>query len=62
MLQDDQARGVLERVYVDLGQFEAWRLRDMTHQEPPWAGTTQNEAIPPDLIAAYFAERLSQQI
>lgn len=60
--QDDQARGILERVYVELGQFESWRLREMTHQEPPWAGTPQNEEIPIEVLAAYFAERLSQQI
>jgi|GEM_PF-234643 len=52
-------RAILDRVYVEFGQFEAWRLRDMTHQERPWAETPRNAAIPLELMRTYFGERLT---
>jgi uncharacterized phage-associated protein len=30
------AREVLDEVHCVYGQFSAWRLREMTHDEPPW--------------------------
>jgi len=30
-------RDFLEDIYRVYGRYSAWRLRDMTHQEPPWA-------------------------
>lgn len=56
---DPEARAVLDRVYAELGQFEAWRLRDMTHDEPPWRDTPHNETIPLDRLRDYFTSRLS---
>lgn len=29
-------RRILDDVYDFYGQYSAWRLRDMTHAEPPW--------------------------
>lgn len=26
----------LEEIYRVIGQYSAWKLRDMTHSEPPW--------------------------
>ena len=34
-LSPDQ-RELLDEVYISYGQFSAWRLREMTHAEPPW--------------------------
>lgn len=52
------ARAVLDRVYVELGQFEAWHLREMTHSEAPWASTDQGEEISVEVIREYFAPRV----
>lgn len=32
----EEAIDVLEDVYDVFGQFSAWKLRNMTHNEPPW--------------------------
>lgn len=55
---DSQARAVLERVYAELGQLEGWVLRDMTHDEDPWALTKQGAEISIDAIRAYFERRV----
>ena len=36
------------------GQFSAWKLRDMTHNETPWKDTPRNEIISLDKIKSYF--------
>ena len=38
------------------GQFSAWKLREMTHNETPWLTTNRNEEIPRDKIKKYFEE------
>ena len=58
MTLDPDARVVLERVYTELGQFEAWHLREMTHTEDPWTQTEQGKEITVDAIRAYFEPRL----
>lgn len=55
---DPQVRAILERVYTDYGQYAAWALRNMTHEERPWAETPQNEEIDRGLMAEFFTERL----
>lgn len=47
---------VLEWVYNEFGQYTAWALRNMTHEEEPWKETEQNEVIPDELIKKYFLE------
>src|SRR4051794_29010008 len=42
---DPDTRDTLDEVYQAYGQFSAWKLRDMTHDEPPWKSTPGNEAI-----------------
>jgi uncharacterized phage-associated protein len=32
----DEARKLLDEVYSVYGQFSAWKLRDLTHDEKPW--------------------------
>ena len=56
---DDRARAVLEQAYVEMGQFEAWALRQMTHAERPWSETAANEQIPVGLMREYFTGRLT---
>lgn len=52
-LPDDITK-LLEYVYKEFGQFSAWRLRDMTHNEAPWQSTKINGVISTDLIKEYF--------
>lgn len=56
---DPEVRSILDRVYAEFGQFEAWRLREMTHEEQPWMETPQNEEISLDLMLSYFERRLA---
>lgn len=45
---------VLEDVYSYFGQFSAWKLRNMTHEEDPWLGTKDSEVIKKEDIYSYF--------
>lgn len=56
---DPEARRILDRVYTEFGQYEAWRLREMTHSEPPWSSTPNGDAISVDALRSYFSGRLA---
>lgn len=52
---------LLEPVFHTFGQFSAWRLRNMTHEEDPWIeatdnGRVMNREISRETIKAYFNE------
>ena len=47
---------VLTDVSEVFGQFSAWKLRDMTHNERPWKETNRQDVIPIKLIKEYFLE------
>ncbi len=51
-----QERDVLDDVYSCFGQFSAWKLRDMTHEERPWKDTYNNGGgvIPLATMKEYF--------
>lgn len=57
---DDKQRQLLISVYKTYGQFSAWKLRDMTHQESPWKDAfRQGELdilIPKNSIRDYFVK------
>lgn len=38
------------------GQYSAWKLRNMSHEERPWKETVINNTIDPGLIREYFLE------
>jgi uncharacterized phage-associated protein len=40
------------------GQFSAWKLRDMTHNEQPWLTTPRNTEISRILMQDYFKNNL----
>ena len=49
----------LDEVYDVFGQFSAWKLRNMTHDEPPWANNEINTSqISVDEMADYFKTRV----
>lgn len=45
---------LLEEVYDVFGQYSAWKLRNMTHEETPWKATQLGHVISRDLIKEYF--------
>jgi uncharacterized phage-associated protein len=46
-------------VYEVFGQFSAWKLRDMTHDEPPWKNNEINAGeISVNEMADYFKTRV----
>lgn len=49
-----ETREFLDEVYKVIGQFSAWKLRDMTHQEQPWKDTPRNGDIPLSLMEKHF--------
>lgn len=51
---DDDVEKILNEVYEKYGQYTAWKLRDMTHQETPWKTTARNEIISKEKIKEYF--------
>lgn len=51
---DEDTRSLLGEVASVYGQFSAWRLREMTHAEPPWKGTPSQGVISRAVMEAYF--------
>ena len=49
-----ETRDFLDEVYDIVGQYSAWKLREMTHNEPPWKDTELGETISPASMRAYF--------
>ena len=49
-----QETETLEEVYSLYGIYTALALRNMTHNEPPWRFTPQNEVISHQLLKDYF--------
>lgn len=54
---DIETERILEDVYEKYGQYTAWKLRNMTHEESPWLTTPRNEVICKDKIKDYFVEK-----
>jgi uncharacterized phage-associated protein len=53
-LYDEAQRDVLHEAFKVYGQFSAWKLREMTHSEPPWNSVADGQEIPIAAIEAYF--------
>ena len=52
--------GLLDEVYYVFGQFAAWKLRDMTHEEIPWKNHEADAGIIlHDEMRQYFKTRLN---
>ncbi|MGP1365905.1 MAG: Panacea domain-containing protein [Schwartzia sp. (in: firmicutes)] len=49
-----EEKEILEQVYQHFGQYSAWKLRNMTHEERPWKITPRNKVIKLDVIRAFF--------
>lgn len=56
---DEETERILEEVYEEYGQYTAWKLRNMTHQEKPWLTTATNDVISKDKIKEYFKSQIA---
>ena len=56
---DDEQMDILISVYKTYGQYSAWKLRDMTHQEEPWKNTRIDEIISKEAIQNFFTQQLA---
>jgi uncharacterized phage-associated protein len=54
-------RDVLNEVWNVYGQFSAWKLRDMTHEEPPWKSARPHDVITHEALRAYFLTQLQDR-
>lgn len=50
----DNIEEFLEKIYNRFGQYSAWKLRNMTHEEEPWQKTEQNSEIKTNIMKEYF--------
>lgn len=53
----DEIELMLE-IWNVFGQFSAWKLRNMTHEEPPWKDTQPGSVISHDALRNYFRTRV----
>lgn len=53
-IYDDETQELLNEVYEVFGQFSAWKLRNMTHDEPPWKNA-DGGVITPESMKEYFS-------
>lgn len=51
---DAETRKLLDEVYAVYGQFSAWKLRNITHQEPPRHDTPAGQEITHEALRDYF--------
>lgn len=56
-------RMILDDVYAWYGQFSAWKLRDMTHEEDPWqkACKKAEHELSLEDLKNYFDAQISEQ-
>ena len=51
---DAETQALLDAVYQKWGGLDAWKLREITHTEGPWATTPPQAVIEQQAIADYF--------
>ena len=52
-------KDLLDEVYELFGQFSAWKLRNMTHDEPPWRDNQESGLIEYDDMKEFFKTLLN---
>lgn len=51
---------LLNEVYQVYGQFSAWKLRNLTHEDQPWKDhQSASDEIPKAELKSYFKTKLS---
>ena len=54
---DGEVEELLDEVYDVYGQFSAWKLRNLTHDEPPWIEAfsgASTKVIPHEAMRSFF--------
>jgi len=54
ILENSDLVEILNDVYNVYGQFSAWKLRNMTHEELPWKEVEINDTIKSTTMKKYF--------
>ncbi|MBC5794575.1 MAG: Panacea domain-containing protein [Sphaerospermopsis kisseleviana] len=57
-IYDEKTVDLLDEVYSVYGQFSAWKLRNMTHNEEPWKDTDVSDVITHECLKKYFKTQL----
>lgn len=58
-LLSDTVQALLNEVYEVYGQFSAWKLRNLTHTEPPWIEASESGTLIADqTMIDYFRTQL----
>lgn len=55
----------LDRIYAEYGQFSAWKLREMTHEEEPWVKSYEsgmNFPISLDVLFGFFSKQQKRNL
>jgi uncharacterized phage-associated protein len=58
---DAEEKEILDEVYKVFGQFSGWKLRNMTHDEPPWKNTPSQEVISHASMTEYFKTQIIEE-
>lgn len=53
-----EIKEILDEVYDVYGQFSAWKLRNMTHEEAPWKNTERGDVISLSSMSEYFKTQI----
>jgi uncharacterized phage-associated protein len=56
----ENERNLINEVYSVYGQYSAWGLRNMTHNESPWIKTPSNGIISHKLMKEYFKTKIEK--
>lgn len=54
----EEQKNLLRDIFEQFGQFSAWKLVEMTHNEAPWKSTKSNETITKEKMRQYFLSRI----
>ena len=57
-LFSEKEQETIFKTYNEYGQYSAWRLSQMTHEELPWRETQFNEVIKHNLLSRFFKSEL----
>ena len=60
---EERDRRVLDDVYNYYGQYSAWKLRNMTHEEAPWINAYQkpDDTISIKSLREYFSDEFDEE-
>lgn len=58
---DANTTELLDEVYKVFGQYSAWKLRNLTHDEPPWKEAKLNQEISQEALRSYFKTQLIRE-